>query len=277
MNRRIDKVKIGVYPFKSTGAIEENLSVITKAVTLGSQVGVRLMVFHECALCGYPPLETQIEQVTKEKIENALQKVSSLAKQYQMFLAVGTIRFEEEKRFNSIVLFDYRGNRRDIYDKTALWGWDCSNYSRGEKPGVFEIDGIKIGFRICFDVRFPESFRELYQESVNLCFVSFSDTENQENPVRYRLLTSFLSTRAMENLMTIVSVNSLSGFPTAPTAVFDQNGTILRETPLGEERLLTYDYQPFETSFGIEGRRVNNQYFLKKLGGLSSRNNFTQK
>lgn len=270
-------MKIGVYPFKSTGAIEENLSVITKAVMLGSQAGVRLMVFHECALCGYPPLETQLEQVTKEKIESALQKVSALAQRYQMFLAVGTIRFDKKKRFNSIVLFDQHGKRTDIYDKTALWGWDCSNYSRGEKRGIFEIDGIKIGFRICFDVRFPESFRELYQENVDLCFVSFSDTDKYENPTRYSLITSFLSTRAMENLMTVVSVNSLSGFPTAPTAVFDQNGNMLREAHLGEEMLLTYNYQPFEASFGIEGRRVNNQYFLKKLGGLSSRNNFTQK
>ena len=257
-------MKIGVYPFKSTGEIEKNLSVITKAVMLGAQEGIRLMVFHECALCGYPPVETQIEWVTKEKIENALQKIAILAKQYHMFLAVGTIRFEAEKRFNSIILFDDKGKQMDIYDKTALWGWDCSSFSRGTKTGIFEIDGVKIGFRICFDVRFPESFRTLYREEVELCFVSFSDTGEKEDLDCYRSITAFLSTRAMENLMTIVSVNSISRFPTAPTAVFDPNGHILTESAQGEEMLLIYEYVPFEPSFGMKGRIVNNRYFLEK-------------
>lgn len=256
-------MKVGVYPFKSTENIENNLAVIEKAIRIGAEKGIRLLVFHECALCGYPPIETSIECILKENIDRALNRIAVLAKEFKMFIAVGTIRFQEEKRYNSMVLFNDYGNQIGTYDKTALWGWDCSNFHRGNQPGVFEIDGVKVGFRICFDVRFPETFRMLYKRKVELCFVLFSDTDNRENLIRYQLISSFLATRAMENLMTIISVNSIYNFQTAPTAVFDVNGNKLKETPLNGEVLLTYDYEPPEMSFGMRGRVINNTYFLK--------------
>lgn len=46
------------------------------------------------------------------------------------------------------------------YDKRALWGWDKDNFTPGEGGGIIEYGDIKIGIRICFEVRFPEYFRE---------------------------------------------------------------------------------------------------------------------
>lgn len=46
-------MKIGVYQFSSTNSIRNNLETIKKAICLAAGQGVRLVVFHECALCGY--------------------------------------------------------------------------------------------------------------------------------------------------------------------------------------------------------------------------------
>lgn len=148
------------------------------------------------------------------------------------------------------------------YDKMALWGWDMDNFVRGTKPGIFEIDGIKVGFRICFDVRFPEPFRDLYRQNADLCFVCFSDTQKAPSPQRYQTIKARLITRAMENVMTIVSVNSISNCQTAPTAVFDYNGAVKCETEIGREELLVYDFEKAEIGFGERGRMENNAYFL---------------
>ena len=255
-------MKLGVYQFASTNVVSDNLSIIGKAIAKASENAVKLLVFHKCALCGYPPIECQVEEITKENIDIALSNIAALVKKYKLFVAVGTVRFENDNRFNSMVLFDDSGNIMGYYDKKALWGWDTDHFVKGTNPGIFEIDGLKVGFRICFDVRFPEPFRELYKQNADVCFVSFSDTSNTPMLARYNVIKSHLITRAVENVITVISVNSISNFQTAPTAVFDCNGSVVEEAEPNAEQLLVYDFQKPEVTFGMKGRLVNNDYFL---------------
>ena len=41
----------------------------------------------------------------------------------------------------------------------------------GKENGVFELDGIKMGVGICFDLRFPEYFRELINAGAEIIFL----------------------------------------------------------------------------------------------------------
>ena len=156
-------MRIGLYQFASSSRISDNMIHICRAVNGAAAQSVRLLVFHECALCGYPPLETAVNEIHAEEVEEALRQIEDLARQNRMFIAVGTVRFDGEKRWNTMAVIGEDGKLAGFYDKKALWGWDEDHFVRGDRPGVFEVDHIKIGFRICFDVRFPELFRELYQ------------------------------------------------------------------------------------------------------------------
>lgn len=97
--------------------------------------------------------------------------------------------------------------------------------------------------------------------------MSFSDTNEMPLPVWYDMIKSHLITRAVENVMTVVSVNSISGFQTAPTAVFDCNGCCVKEAEANTESLLLYDFTKTEISFGMRGRLVNNNRFLNMDDG----------
>lgn len=255
-------MRIGMYQFASTGDIDLNLRKIKSAIELASKEKVDLLVFHECALCGYPPIETCIEEICKSDIESALKVVSNLADSHSINVAIGTIRFESDKRFNSVILFGRDGHIKGIYDKRALWGWDVDNYERGNSLGIFDIEGVKVGFRICFDVRFPELFRELYVNKADLCIVCFSDTSQEEKLERYNIIKSHLITRAVENVMPVVSVNSTTGFQTAPTAVINQDGETMLEADTGKEIMLTYEFQKSDITFGMKGRMVNSDYLI---------------
>lgn len=257
-------MRVAVYPFASTDKIEENLEKIRAAARLAAGRGVRLLVFHECALCGYPPLETTVDRLEPELLARALDSVALLAKEQDLYLAVGAVRYEGGKRYNSIAVFAPTGGCLGFYDKSALWGWDEENFVRGTQPGLFEIDGLRIGFRICFDVRFPEPFRALYRQNADLCFVCFSDTKPEPSPQRYQTIKAHLVTRAVENVLPLASVNTLSACQAAPTAFFDRHGQVLLETEPNEERLLVYDFQRQEENFGTQGMRVNNSYFGAK-------------
>lgn len=253
-------MKLGAYPFPSTGAIEKNLQHMERGVAAAKAAGISLLAFHECALCGYPPIETSIESIRPQAVEQALRRLGELAKSSGVNLLTGTVRHDGERRYNSAILIDKEGRRRDIYDKQAIWGRDADNFRRGEKPGIFELEGYRIGVRICFDVRFPEPFRALYRAGADACVILFSDTQPEPSPRRYEIIKGHIITRAVECLAPVLTVNSLSGCPTAPTAAFDRNGGTVAEAH-GEELIICpLDRVPF--TFGEEGRRVNNAAFM---------------
>lgn len=259
---------IGVFQFPGSHSISDNHKAIKRAINSAAQKGVRLLVFQECAACGYPPVETpDVEKIDCELLDLYLQEVKGLAKEHDMYIALGTIRKESSKYYNSIQLIDPMEEITGNYDKRALWGWDLDNFTQGEVPGIYQIDGIQVGFRICFEVRFPEYFRELFKANVQLCFVSFCDVWDSDYLERYNIIKSHLVTRAVENVMTVVSVNSISKYQTAPTAVIDINGSILCEAPRNQEHLIVYDYNPPTMEFGQKGRL----HYSNQLLGISEK------
>lgn len=257
-------MKLGLYPFPSSGDISENLTHIARGTVLAKEQGVDLLVFHECALCGYPPLETEIHTITPEAVTAGLARVSALAGEHGIHIAVGTVRFDGDARYNSVAVYAPDGSLMGYYDKQALWGWDCDHFVNGTQPGVFDICGMKIGFRICFDVRFPEPFRQLYRAGADLCVICFSDAGKEPDDDRYSLISAHLRTRAVENVMPVAAVNTLTGCQTAPCCVIDRDGAVLAETPVGTEQLLVWAFGPAPDSFGARGRRVNSDRFLEE-------------
>lgn len=258
-------MRIGIYQFDTSSKIEENFNNIKEAVIEGSKQNVRLMIFHECALCGYPPIETpSVKEIDFEIIHIYLEQIRQLARQYNMYIGVGTIRKEDDEYYNSVQLFDPSGTYMEPYDKRALWGWDTDNFKKGSNNGIYLIDGVKIGVRICYEVRFPEYFRELFKSHVELVFVCFCDVSDTENEDRYNIIKSHLITRAVENVMTIISLNSISKYQTAPTGVFDPDGKVILEAARNKKSLLIYDYLKPETNFGALGRLKNSQELVSK-------------
>lgn len=69
--------------------------------------------------------------------------------------------------------------------------------------------------------------------------------------------------------MTVISVNSITSFQTAPTAIFNINGGIVKEASVNVEQLLTYDYIKPEITFGTKGRIINNDYFINTSNGMN--------
>ena len=157
--------------------------------------------------------------------------------------------------YNRAILFQPNQPVR-FYDKRALWGWDREHFAQGSCDGIFEIAGISVGVRICFEVRFPEYFRELYVGKTDLNIVLFYDVSDVDDTGRYDLIKGHLQTRAVENVSTIVSVDSIHPYQTAPTAIFGKSGQILKECTRNQPELLIYDFEQTEDDFGETGRRT---------------------
>lgn len=248
-------MKIGAYPFAVTGDIRRNMDIIESAVLQAVQQQVQLLVFPECALTGYPPRDLKCSaHVDFSVLELCYAKLEQLSAEHQIHLIVGSITKQENHFYNSAVVFS-PGKSMECYHKRALWGWDRDNFSPAEGKGIFDICGWKVGVRICFEVRFPEYFRELYRENTDLNVILFYDVSDWDDSERYDLIQSHIRTRAVENVCHTLTVDTIAPYQTAPTALYDRSGVALFEAKRNKEGLMVYDLALTEIDFGERGRK----------------------
>lgn len=247
-------VKIGAYQFAVTSDIDYNFVKIKNAIEKAVEKGVKLLVFPECALTGYPPRNINCSaDVDFYKLDVVYEQLQELVDNNDIGIIVGTIKQKDDKYYNCAIVFrPYE--KKVLYHKRALWGWDKDNFSVGYSKGIFEFGGWKVGVRICFEVRFPEFFRELYDEKTDLNIVLFYDVADMDDIERYDLIKAHIRTRAVENVTYTLTVDTISPYQTAPTALYDKSGYALIELKRNEEKMLVYDLENFPQDFGEKGR-----------------------
>lgn len=249
-------MKIAACQFAVSGNMRRNSEAMQSAIKQAASQDAQLLVFPECALTGYPPRNIPSSSAVDSDLTTALlDELGRMSTVYNMHIVVGTILPNGGSFFNSAVILHPDGQRH-FYHKRALWGWDQDNFISGNEPGIFEINGLKIGVRICYEVRFPEYFRELYAAGTALNLVLFHDTADADSPERYELIKAHLCTRAAENITPVLSVNATHPFQTAPTALFDRSGRIICELARNSEGMLVYDFEPASLDFSELGRKA---------------------
>lgn len=246
-------MRLAAYQFGVTGDVQHNMEIIRKAVELAAEQKAELIVFPECAISGYPPRNIdKAESIDMAAVESALKELQGLSNQLEICIVAGTAFFDGRYYNRAYVIAPDQAI--SYYGKRALYGWDEDNFTSGAENGLFRIGRYTVGIRICYEVRFPEYFRELYKEHTDVDIVLFFDVSDQDDTERYNLIKGHLMTRAVENVTPILSVNATAPFQTAPTCFINASGKVLTEATCNMENLLIYDYEKAELNFGEKGR-----------------------
>lgn len=256
-------MKIGSYQFRVTGDVEHNFNSMKSGIEAAAKEGTRLLMFPECAVTGYPPHSIKsASDVDYKATEQIYDQFQALAERYQMYLVTGTIFREKARFYNCAIVFSPDG-RRSTYRKRALWGWDRENFVEGSDSGVFVVDNLKVGIRICYEIRFPEFFRELYRSQTDLNLILFYDESDHTDSERYSIIKGHIQTRAVENVSPILTCNTCSVFQTAPTGFFDRSGRMLAVLEKEREALLVCELEQSPLTFGEQGRKTISDSLLK--------------
>lgn len=149
------------------------------------------------------------------------------AKHQNVNIVAGSIAVKAGTKFrNRSIVIDRRGNIIHHYDKIHLVPMldEPSFLEAGNKFETFELDGMKMGMIICYDLRFPEITRRLAVDGAELLFVV------AEWPIeRIRHFTALLTARAIENQCYVVASN---GAGTCERTVFGGKSMVI--SPLGD-------------------------------------------
>ncbi len=109
------------------------------------------------------------------------QRLADVARRHAMWIHGGSVlELDGERVFNTSLLFDRGGELVARYRKIHLFDADPPGgqpsresflYSPGEEIVTAETEFGRVGFSICYDVRFPELYRALTARGVVLVFV----------------------------------------------------------------------------------------------------------
>lgn len=223
-------MKVSILQFKSTlGAIDENFSTASRLIEAAKNSDV--LILPELWSTGYYPVPVaDYADVDGQRTKNFL---CAAAKNFGVNIIGGSLIVQSGvKIFNRSLIADRRGEIVATYDKAHLFSFAHENdvFSAGDKVVTVELDGVRCGIAICYDLRFPEFIRQLALDGAEIIFIPAAWSLKRLTP--RQILTK---ARAIENQVFIVFANS-AGL----SEVVNPCGEVIALSGRGEE-ILTAD------------------------------------
>ncbi|WP_155054453.1 carbon-nitrogen hydrolase family protein [Streptomyces blattellae] len=189
------------------GSVAENLKVLDEAAGRAAVAGAGLLVAPEMFLTGYA-IGDDIARLAGHADGEGADAVAETATRHGLAIAYGYPERSGETVFNSVQLISADGTRLANYRKTHLFGcFERDHFTPGEQPVVqAELNGLRVGFLICYDVEFPENVRAHAVAGTDLLLVPTA----QMHPFQF-VAESVVPVRAFENQMYVAYVNRVGG------------------------------------------------------------------
>ncbi|UGY90351.1 carbon-nitrogen hydrolase family protein [Streptomyces gobiensis] len=138
----------------------DSLAALGRAARRAADAGARLLVTPELSLTGYA-LGSAVPELAEPADGPGAQAVAQIAAEHSLAIAYGYPERDGAAVYNSAQLIGPHGTRLANYRKTHLFGeFEAAHFRAGQDPIVqTELDGVRLGLLICYDVEFPETVR----------------------------------------------------------------------------------------------------------------------
>jgi predicted amidohydrolase len=228
--------------------VEKNLASAAELIGAAAADGARLVVLPEnFALMPARGRDKALHAETPGlgPIQDFL---SATARQHGVWIVGGSIPLESPEPgrvYGACPVVDDEGATRAIYRKIHLFDIDVpdANESYRESKSMYPGDELvvcdtpagRVGLTICYDVRFPELYRQLVDDGATLFTVPAAFTV----PTGRAHWHTLLKARAIENLCWVIAPGQSGEHPDhrstyGHSLIVDPWGRILAEQPEGE-------------------------------------------
>ena len=224
------------------GTVDANCERAEAAIAAAAERGADLVALPEIFNVGYFAFDSyrrEAESLTGP----TLTRMADAAREHGVGVLAGTIVEDlaatetaptpaEEGLANTAVLFDRDGERLSVYRKHHLFGYESAETKMlvpGETLGVAEFEGVSVGMTTCYDLRFPELYRDIAEAGADLVLVPSAWPYPRVE--HWKLLPR---ARAVENQFFVATINGAGDFEDASllgrSTAYDPWGTTLAST-----------------------------------------------
>jgi predicted amidohydrolase len=221
-------VRIAACQFPVSNDIEANSDWIRRQTKAAKEKGAEIVHFSECALSGYIGHEyTSVTDIDWDVLINQTKSIMELSDSLNVWIILGsTHRLSgSNKPHNSLYVINPEGEIIDRYDKRFCTENDLKHYSPGDHFVTFDINGVRCGLLICYDVRFPELYREYRKLGVDLIFQSFYNSNKSDKHIHPIIMPLSVRARAATNYF-FISLTNTSKKYSWPCYIITPNGLV---------------------------------------------------
>ena len=233
------KVKIAVAQIKYFDISKKNnVEKIKKYIRLAKKAKVDIICFPESCVHKTEILHPNHKLIKEIREECKKNSIWCILTEDLRVNALGI----RKKEYNTAMLIDRNGNIKGEYRKIHLYG---DTTKPAKKVYVFKTDFAKIGIAICWDIAFPELFREMKKKGAEIVFCPAQwwyetpahDSEHMKREIK--ILESLVMARAFENIFFVALCNPVqeSKFQVSYSAIASPHKILNRI--IGKEGMIT--------------------------------------
>ena len=198
--------KVAAIQMTSGPNVQANLDEAAKLIEQAASQGAKLLVL--------PEFFSQMPMTDQERVGNAENPgdgkvqnfLSNQAKKNNTWIVGGTIPIktqDRDKAYASSLLYNDQGEQVARYDKIHMFDvlieesnetyHESATTVAGEKVVVIDTPFGRLGLSVCYDLRFPELYRTMVDQGMEICvipssFTAFTGQSHWEPLIRARAI-----------------------------------------------------------------------------------------
>jgi omega-amidase len=227
----------------SLGDPKANLLKVRDFSTRAKQAGVELIVFPEMTDTGYSM--SVIQARANSWTSGFVPRLQEIAAKLSIAIVCGVSEQVERSIYNSLIFVDQQGQISDKYRKTHLYAVapveEQNCFASGDTFASFAVGGLRFGFSICYDLRFPEMYRKLVVEHDVGAFIVSSAWPFP----RLEHFRTLALARAIENQSYVIASNRVGKdedlWFCGSSAIIDPRGVAIASASADREELIQAD------------------------------------
>lgn len=230
-------LRVGLTQWHATADPDTNLATALHLIDEAARGGATLVVLPENGLM--LGTNVQMRESAFDVDSVPVKALCEAAQQHSIVIVLGGMKNRtDDGVYNSALVIDRHGRVAGRYDKLHLFdaniGGQSFEASAVERPGsgpvLLDIDGVRIGMTICYDVRFPELYRELAAAGAEVLLVPAAFVRSTGEAHWHVLLRA----RAIENGAYVVAPATVHSPTLEYVDAFETYGHALVVSPWGE-------------------------------------------
>jgi deaminated glutathione amidase len=225
-------LKIATCQFAVGSSIRRNGRQICRYIEKAADAGADVVHFPESALSGYAGIDfPNFVDYNWDLLKAETEKIQQAAAKHKIYVAFGSAHriMGSDKPYQSLYLVNPKGQIQCRYDKRFCIKAELNRYTPGNRFVFFTINGVKCSLLICFDVRFPELYRQLYKKGVKCLFQSFYNARQKGPSIHSEIMRQSMQCHAACNAMWVSMSNASGYYSPYPSCFIQPDGRIVKQ------------------------------------------------